>query len=414
MKSAQKLIIPKDRSERLHYIRRIFSQAKGADLGVDWVGGRFAALRRLNSIDAVAYDRNRNFLNGTVTHLSPYLRHGCVTLNEAYEFVKRRFGASADRLVYGLAWRDYWRQVWFSEGNAIYSDMEPAKVAIGRTPLSDDIRQGKTGLPCMDGFINEDLLATGYVHNHPRMWLASYIVHHRKVDWRSAADWFEAHLIDGDIASNHLSWQWITSTFSSKPYFFNKENLSRYTGGKYCANCHVQCPFDSSYEALNDRLFNQTLEPIAKKYVLSPLPKNTISHYPAKAIFVHDEMLSSAHALLEKPFPKVFVFDPHLHGTWSLNRLQFVADCLSEMDSVEVWLGDTYEILMQKGVGQLITQDTPNLKVKGLLSPFVPDWQPVAKLVNIEISEKRLKRFSRYWEKVGSLVLSGVASDKQS
>lgn len=412
MKPAQKLVIPQDRNERLHYIKRVFSDAKGATLEADWAGGRFSAFKKLNSIDAVAYDRNRNFLNGAVTHLSPYLRHGCITLNEAYEFIKRRFDVSADKLVYELAWRDYWRQVWFTEGNAIYSDMEPAKVAIGHAPLSDDIRQGKTGLPCMDGFINDDLFATGYVHNHPRMWLASYIVHHRKMDWRSAADWFEAHLIDGDIASNHLSWQWVASTFSSKPYFFNKENLSRYTGGKYCANCHVQCPFDSSYEALNDKLFNQTLVPIVKKYTLPLLPKNTVSHFPAKAIFVHDEMLSSAHALLQKPFPKIFVFDPHLHGAWSLNRLQFVADCLNEMDGVEVWVGDTYEILMQKGVGQLITQNTPNLKVKELLSPFVPDWQPVAKFVNVEVSEKRLKRFSRYWEKVGPLVLSGVVSDR--
>ena len=411
MKPAQRLIIPKDRNERLHYIKRVFSEAKGADLETGWAGGRFNALQKLNSIDAVAYDRNRNFLNGSVTHLSPYLRHGCVTLNEAYEFIKRRFGASADKLVYELAWRDYWRQVWFSDGNAIYSEMEPPKVAISHAPLSDDIRQGKTGLPCMDGFINDDLFATGYVHNHARMWLSSYIVHHRKVDWRAAADWFEAHLIDGDIASNHLSWQWVASTFSSKPYFFNKENLSRYTGGKYCANCHVQCPFDASYEALNDKLFNQTLVPIAKQYVLPPLPRNKVSHFPTKAIFIHDEMLSSAHALLQKPFPKIFVFDPHLHGTWSLNRLQFVADCLSEMESVEVWVGDTYEILMQKGIGQLITQNTPNFKVKELLSPFVPDWQPVAKFVNVEISEKRLRRFSRYWEKVGPLVLSGTVSD---
>jgi deoxyribodipyrimidine photo-lyase len=414
MKPAQKLIIPQDRHERLHYIKRTFSDAKGPDLQADWAGGRPSALKKLNDINAVAYAKNSNFLNGAVTHLSPYLRHGCLTLHETFENIKKKFDVSADKLVYELAWRDYWRRVWVAEGNAIFSEMEASKVAIEYAPLSDDVIQGKTGLPCMDGFINEDLIATGYVHNHPRMWLASYIVHHRKIDWRAAADWFEAHLIDGDIASNHLSWQWVTSTFSSKPYFFNKENLSRYTGGKYCADCHVQCPFDASYEILSGRLFSQAPAPMAtaKKYVLAPVPRNKVSHFPTKAIFVHDEMLSSAHALLQKPFPKIFVFDPQLHGTWSLNRLQFVADCLNEMDEVEVWVGDTYEILMQKGIGQLITQDTPNLKVKELLSPFVPDWQPVTKFINVEISEKRLKRFSRYWEKVGPLVLSSTVSDK--
>ena len=124
-------------------------------------------------------------------------------------------------------------------------------------------------------------------------------------------------------------------------------------------------------------------------------------------------MLSSAHSLLQKPFPKIFVFDQKLHGTWSLNRLQFMADCLNEMESVEVWFGDTYEILMQKGIGQLITQDTPNLKIKELLSSFVTEWQPESRLVNIEISEKRLNRFSRYWEKVGPIILNVTVGDRQ-
>ena len=408
MKPAQKLNIPCDRSERLHYIKRHFSDAKGTDLGDAWAGGRLHALKKLNSIDAAAYARNRNFLNGAVTHLSPYLRHGCLTLNETFDSVKKRFGTEAEKLLLALAWRDYWRQVWQVEGNAIYSEMEPPKVAIGHAPLSDDITQGQTGLPCIDAFVG-DLLNTGYVHNHARMWLASYVVHHRKIDWRAAADWFEANLLDGDIASNHLSWQWVTSTFSSKPYFFNKETLSRYTGEKYCAGCQAQCPFDASNETLNDRLFNQTLVPVAKTYSQAPLPKNAVSGFPTLAVFVHDEMLSSAHVLLQQPFPKIFVFDPQIHGTWALKRLQFIADCLSEMENVEVWLGDTYEILMNKGVGQVVTQDTPNLKIKELLAPFSPKWQPVAKFVNVEISEKRLKRFSRYWEKVGPLVLGDLA-----
>ncbi|OGV76760.1 MAG: DNA photolyase [Methylotenera sp. RIFCSPLOWO2_02_FULL_45_14] len=404
MSPAQRLHIPSDRVERLHYIKRIFSDAQGAGLGPEWAGGRLSAQKKLNSIDVVAYARNHNFLNGAVTHLSPYLRHGCLSLNEAFSSIKNRFGLEAETLLTALAWRDYWRQVWYEKGDAIYSEIEPPKVAIGYAPLSDAIVQGKTGLPCMDAFVN-DLLTTGYVHHHARMWLASYIVHHLKMDWRAAADWFEHHLLDGDIASNHLSWQWVASTFSSKPYYFNKENLGRYTGERYCANCKAICPFDDSYEALSERLFNQTLAPNAKQYPIKLLPMRAPSSFKTIAIYVHDEMLSAAHDLFKRPFPKFFVFDPQLYGHWSLNRLQFVADCLSEMDGVEVWLGDTCEVLMSRGVGQVITQDTPNRKIKALLAPFAPKWQPEAQLVDVKISTKRLKRFSRYWEKVGPLVL---------
>ena len=411
MIKAQKLLIPCDREERLHYVKRYFAGVEGfsasansPNLSADFAGGRGAALKKLQAVDAVAYNKNRNFLNGAVTHLSPYFRHGSITLPEAFEDIKKRFGADAEKLLFELAWRDYWRRVWYAEGDAIFSEMEPPKVAISHAPLNDFVLQGKTGLPCMDGFI-DDLLRTGYVHNHGRMWLASYIVHHLKMDWRQAADWFAAHLLDGDSASNHLSWQWVTSTFSSKPYFFNKENLSRYTGDKYCANCKASCPFDASYEVLNERLFNKTLVPIARQYQVTYTPKPNTSGHPNMAVFVHDEMLSVSHPLIGKPYPKFFVFDPKIHGTWSLQRLQFVADCLNDMDNVEVWRGDTYEVLMQREVGQLVTQSTPNNAIKHALAPFLPKYEPEPVFVNVDISQKRLKRFSRYWEKVGPLVL---------
>lgn len=126
-----------------------------------------------------------------------------------------------------------------------------------------------------------------------------------------------------------------------------------------------------------------------------------MSTHQAVAIFVHDEMLSAAHPLMHKPMPKIFVFDDLLHGRWPLKRIQFVADCLSELQDVEVWMGDTPSVLKERGVGQVITQQTPNRQLRALLEPFNTTWQPEVKFTTAEISEKRLKRFSRYWEKVG-------------
>lgn len=411
MNPIKKIQIPADRLERLHFIKRLFPNAKGGDLASKWAGGRLDAVIKLNSVDAIAYGKNRYFLNGSVTHLSPYLRHGCITLKEVFVFVKIRFGAQAEKLFMELAARDYWRRVWFAQGNAVFSELEPPKVALGYQALNQEVRQGKTGLPCMDGII-ASLLNTGYVHHHARMWLASYIVHHLKIDWREAADWFEAHLLDGDIASNHLSWQWVASTFSSRPYYFNKEMLARYTGEKYCATCQVKCPFDDSNEALAQRLFKSPATVSAKQYVIKPLPAKAPPSFKAIAVFVHDEMLCATNSLMHKPFPKLFVFDPQLYGHWSLNRLQFMADCLSEMVGVEVWVGDTHEVLTHRGVGQVVTQDTPNLKIKEMLASFFPRWEPPQQFVETDISENRLKRFSRYWEKVGPLLMDDIQAHK--
>jgi deoxyribodipyrimidine photo-lyase len=400
MKKSFKLNIPAERNERLQYIRRMFPQATGPSLSDDWRGGRQEAQKRINTLDVEAYGRNRNFLNGSISKLSPYFRHGCITLKEASDNVRSKYGVQAAKFVQELAWRDYWRRVWYALGNNIFSDIENPKVALGDKPMPDFIRQGITGLPCMDGIIR-DLMQDGYVHNHGRMWFAAYVVHWLKLDWREAADWFENHLLDGDKASNHLSWQWIASLFSSRPYYFNKENLSRFTGDKYCVSCKVKCPFDASYEQLQVQLFSGAAPATAKVHRIMMPEKVPISNYQAVAIFVHDEMISSAHPLLRRSMPKIFIFDDFLHGKWPLKRLQFVADCLSELQDVEVWIGDTSTVLKERGVGQIFTQNTPNLQLKGLLEPFNTQWATETKFAESEISENRLKRFSRYWEKVG-------------
>ena len=123
--------------------------------------------------------------------------------------------------------------------------------------LPADLGAGRTGLACMDGFIAE-LHATGWLHNHARLWLAAYLVHWRRIRWQVGAAWFLRHLLDGDPASNNLSWQWVASSFSHKPYIFNRANLERYSGGRYCASCALAaagCPFEASYEELQARLF---------------------------------------------------------------------------------------------------------------------------------------------------------------
>lgn len=404
MSKPRKLMLPQDRQERLQYMRRMFPQNPGEHLGDRWIGGRAEALKRLHEIDAPAYRRNHNFLNGAVTRLSPYLRHGCISLREVADYVKNRFGSQGDKLIMRLAWREYWRQVWYLKGDAILADMEASKVAVGRRPLAEDIRKGKTGLPCMDGFIR-DLLQDGYVHHHARLWFAAYVLHWRKTNWREVADWYEAHLLDGDKASNHLSWQWVASLFSSRPYFFDKKVLARHTGEYYCAGCRVKCPFDDSPENLQKRLFGDTLSARPVQYPPVRPVLSVVQGLSAFAVLVHDEMLSPAHPLLRRPFTRLFVFDDRVYGKWSIQRLQFMADCLSEMPGVEVWVGDLRDVLVQREIGRVETQDTPNQELRNELTPFAPIWHPEPRLVDIEVSAKRLKRFSRYWDKVGPHLL---------
>ena len=254
------------RAELEATLRQLFPQAPGGLSPIQ--GGRRAAEAALAAIDPAAYGPSRNHLDGAVTRLSPHIRHGVLSLVEVREAVFAWLARSgqppvaAQKLINELGWRDYWQRLWRQLGDGIWRDQEPLKT--GHPPeryaaaLPADLLEARTGLACMDGFASE-LIHTGWLHNHARMWLAAYVVHWRRIQWQAGARWFLQHLLDGDPASNNLSWQWVASSFSSKPYVFNRANLERFSSGRYCSACAAAtdgtCPFEASYEQLQADLF---------------------------------------------------------------------------------------------------------------------------------------------------------------
>jgi deoxyribodipyrimidine photo-lyase len=393
--------------QRLQDIRALFSNHAGTDLSKNWIGGRAEGLRRLHAIKPALYEKTRNYLNGEVTQLSPYLRHGCISLSEAIIFTKYKSASGNDKLLFEFAWRDYWRHIWYKTGERIHSEMEPPKVKLGRNPLPRAITESQTKLPCIDGFI-DTLKETGYLHNHARMWLSSYLIHWQKVDWRIASKWMHDLLIDGDEASNSLSWQWVASTFGSKPYFFNQENLSKYTLNQPCENCKAVCPFKGSYENLNLTLFEPTTAP-AKITPSSNIPVNIELIGSEHIILFHDEMLSPECPLYIKSQRKIFVFDEALYKDWDLKRLQFLADCLVEMPEVGIWVGDTLEVLRELNAGSVETQMTPNTALTKRLSAcnvtYVEEQSIYLETTKQKLHSKGVVRFSKYWNEVGAEIL---------
>lgn len=203
---------------------------------------------RLAAVDPHAYARTRNALNGRVTGLSPYITHGFISAADIYRKVNMSHDLGpADKLVMELGWREYFHHVWSHLGESMFRDQRPPVWRGVCAPvLPADILEARTGVPAIDQSVRE-LYTTGTLHNHARMWLASYVVHLRKVHWRPAAEWLYGHLLDGDLASNTLSWQWVAGTFSHKPYLFNAANVARY------APAHWHSPhtaIDTSYEHL--------------------------------------------------------------------------------------------------------------------------------------------------------------------
>jgi deoxyribodipyrimidine photo-lyase len=251
-----------DRAELAAYCAAEFPEAPAPEPSVpSFVGGRDAAERRLEQVRPADYARTRNVLDGAVTRLSPYLRHGVLGLAETARRVRERSSVpgAATKLLEELAWRDYWRRVLDEIGDGVWRDRENYKTGLSpedyAAELPADIERGETGVDFVDDAVRE-LYATGYLHNQLRMKLAAYVVHWRRVRWQAGAAWMLGHLLDGDLASNNLSWQWIASTFSSKPYLFNQENLEHVSAGRWSGSDRAgRNAFSGSYEDLARRLF---------------------------------------------------------------------------------------------------------------------------------------------------------------
>jgi deoxyribodipyrimidine photo-lyase len=208
-----------------------------------------AAHARIRAVNPTLYARTRNALEGSVSGLSPYITHGYVSLREVLAGVYARHPLDVQhKFVYELGWREYFRHVWKHHGERIFSSLHegilPDESYSPEVP--GDVQHAVTGIPAIDCAVRT-LYETGYLHNHARMWLASYLVHLRKVHWRAGADWLYSHLLDGDLASNHLSWQWVAGTGSHKPYLFNAENVARYAPTPWHSEGTA---IDTSYEAL--------------------------------------------------------------------------------------------------------------------------------------------------------------------
>ena len=364
-------------------------------------GGRDAAVERLATIDPVAYARSRNHVAGAVSRLSPWIRHGVLSLAEVRDAALARVARpeDAEKFVAELGWRHYWRQVQAALGDRIRTDIEPPARAWRRPAallsMPADVLEARTGMACIDAFVR-GLHDTGWLHNHERMWLASWLVHVRGVHWLAGAEWFLEHLLDGDPASNHLSWQWVAGTFSAKPYLFNRENLETHTSGIHCRQCPLlgRCDVEDSYEALDARLF----APDAPQRPPLRIRPAAAAHPDAPRLFVVDRHWLAA----ERP---------------AIGRLAFLFECLADVPGIEIRVGDPATILPARaaalGCDGIAVADTTCPQVRNVaaaiasqLPVHVVDWPPFCDTARVD----DLGRFSRFWQRVSRSSLRPTGS----
>lgn len=210
-----------------------------------WPPGRDAALGRLAAFlpRVPRYAADRNFVrpdDPAESRLSPYLRHRIISEEELIAAVVGAHPfAVAEKFVQEVLWRTHWKgalhlapTLWLAYLEQLAAFEEEASAAAW-SDLHRRAVEGRTGLACFDDWVHE-LRASGTLHNHVRMWFASIWIFTFRIPWQLGAAFMHHYLLDGDPASNTLSWRWVAGLQTKgKRYLATADTIDRCTDGRW-------------------------------------------------------------------------------------------------------------------------------------------------------------------------------------
>jgi deoxyribodipyrimidine photo-lyase len=311
-------------------------------------GGQAAADAALAGLDIAGYARMRNTVlpesRRGATRMSPYIRHGLLTLPEMWDAVAGAPSHDQGKYRDELLWQEYGRHLYARIGSDLGWSVRREQPR--PTPWEEPLRRD---MACSD-FMVRSLVEDGWLVNQTRMWLASQWSVRAGGDWRAGEDAMFAHLLDGSRAANRLGWQWTIGTGSGKAYGFSRWQVQK-QAAQLCKGCTLRhaCPIEEWPEA--------TVGPeVADAPDLSkgPVPGGPagVQGSGGEVVWLTAESLGTADPALaaDPDRPAVFVFDEPLLRRLRLSgkRLVFLAECLGDIAA-------TRELDVRRGdvVGQL-------------------------------------------------------------
>ncbi len=173
-----------------------------------------------------SYREQRNVpgVEGT-SRLSPYLHWGQLSPRQVWAAVHaagEQDGGGGHTFLSEVAWREFAYHLLQHFPDSPEQAMKPAFRTFPWQPDEAQLlawQQGQTGYPLVDAGMRQ-LWQTGWMHNRVRMVVASFLVKHQLQPWQEGARWFWDTLVDADLASNTMGWQWVAGCGAdAAPYF---------------------------------------------------------------------------------------------------------------------------------------------------------------------------------------------------
>ena len=202
-----------------------------------------------------SYALNRNFDLGnekqsSVSKLSKFITHRIIDEWEVIQSAYNKFSfKKIEKFIQEIFWRTYWKG-WLELRPQVWDDYnKDLNNLLQMSQDKDYLRAiaGNTNIACFNDWVVE-LKKSGYLHNHARMWFASIWIFTLNLPWQLGADFFLKHLIDGDAASNTLSWRWVAGLHTKgKHYLATEWNINKFSSKKY-ENLHLNEKANSKIE----------------------------------------------------------------------------------------------------------------------------------------------------------------------
>ncbi|RSK49959.1 FAD-binding domain-containing protein [Hymenobacter rigui] len=316
-------------------------------------------LDRIAAIDPVRYGRSRNFLNGALTYLSPYLSRGVISTRQVYEVLQARGFTFDDKqkLASELGWRDYFQRVWEARGDELFTDLRQPQPGAQHHQLPRALPEARTGIAAVDGYLRQ-LPATGYLHNHLRMYVASLACCIGRAHWSAPAAWLYYHLLDGDLASNTCSWQWVAGAFASKQYYCNQENINHYTGSQ---QHHTY--LDVAYSELPTLPVPPELQATVAPDLETPLPVTpTPIIDPARPLLLYNSYHLDPQWRADEPANRILLLEPSHFRRFPVSGavLAFIQQLATDnIPGIQVFVGEVTELPHLADVPAIYTRQHP-------------------------------------------------------
>ena len=315
-------------------------------------------LAQIDAVDPVKYGKTRNFADGAVTRLSPYISRGVISTKIVFDKIlaKGYKHWEITKFIQELAWRDYWQQVWIAKGNDIDHDLKREQPEVGNYMMPTALVDASTGIEAVDYNINE-LYNVGFLHNHMRMYVAAIACNIGKSHWKVPARWMYYHLLDGDWASNALSWQWVAGANANKKYIANQENIN-----KYFHSSQRGTFLDTSYEAIPEIDIPDVLNDTVIPELSTQLPESSLKELnPSHPTLIYNYYNLDPEWHKDEEANRVLLLEPSHFDKYpvSENCINFVLKLAANIEGISVYVGEFSDLVSEFDVRDVIYKEHP-------------------------------------------------------